>query len=252
MSPLLLWCLFASPADLQRDFTAANDRALEGNHEAAIALYRSVLERGGDSADVYYNLGNTYAEAGRLVEAVVAWEQALRRDPGDLDTLANLETVRARLAPKTAQADAPPVTLAEVLEPFLSPFTAQGAALVILVASAALVLLLLARRRLEAPGLRRLSLFGLIAALLATAAGGGGLLAQAIVAREPRAVLVQPSELREGPNAKFKARGPAWAGARALVLEVDGEWWQVRLQDGTSGWIEARSALQLNPPNVGG
>lgn len=252
MSPLLLLFLLASTPDLQRDFTAGNDRALEGNHEAAIGLYRSVLERGGDSADVYYNLGNTYAEAGRLVEAVVAWEQALRRDPGDADTLANLETVRARLAPKTAQADAPPVTLAEVLEPFLSPFTAEAAAIVVLAGSAVVVLLLIARRRLEQPGPRRFSLVGLVACAIATAAGGSGLLAHGIVAQEPRAVLLQASELREGPNDKFKARGPAWAGARALVLEVDGEWWQVRLQDGTSGWIEAKSALRLNPPGAEG
>lgn len=247
MSPLLLWCLFASSPDLQRDFTAANDRALEGNHEAAAGLYRSVLERGGESADVYYNLGNTYAESGQLVEAVVAWEEALRREPGDADTLANLETVRSRLAPKTAQADAPPVTLAEVLEPFLAPFTAQGATIVVLIGNLLLVALLVFRRRLERSGPRRLSLVGLILTSLATVGGGTGLLAHAIVAQEARAVVVQASELREGPNAKFKPRGPAWAGARALVLEVDGEWWQVRLQDGTSGWIEARSALRLNP-----
>ena len=86
MTPLLLLCLLANTPDLQRDFTAGNDRALEGNHEAAVGLYRSVLERGGHSADVYYNLGNTYAEAGRLVDPVVAWEQALRRDPGAADT----------------------------------------------------------------------------------------------------------------------------------------------------------------------
>ncbi len=252
MTPLLLLCLLANTPDLQRDFTAGNDRALEGNHEAAVGLYRSVLERGGHSADVYYNLGNTYAEAGRLVDAVVAWEQALRRDPGDADTLANLETVRARLAPKAAQADAPPVTLAEVLEPFLSPFSAQAAAIVVLAGSAMVVLLLMARRRLENPGARRLTLVGLIAFVLATGAAGGGLLAHGIVANEARAVVVQAGELREGPYAKFKPRGPAWAGARALVLEVDGEWWQVRLQDGTSGWIEAKSALLLNPRTAGG
>lgn len=243
MNPALLLVLCAAPSpELLRDFQAANDRALEGSHEAAIALYRSILERGGDSADVWFNLGNTYAESGRPVEAIVAWERTLRRAPGDPDALANLEVVRAQLAPKTAQADAPPVALPEVLEPFLAPISPSVATTGLLTSGFLGLVGALFRRRARGGLLRRAALLLLVASALGWVGSALLLGGHAIVAHDPRVVIAQNSELREGPNAKFKVRGPAWAGARATRLAIDGDWWQVRLQDGTSGWIAAATA----------
>ena len=61
---------------------AAHYRA--GNYERALQHYR-----GGDSADSWYNRGNSLARSGRLEEAIDAYQQALDQDPGMEDAAFN-------------------------------------------------------------------------------------------------------------------------------------------------------------------
>ena len=52
------------------------------------------------SADVYYNLGNSYYKAGEIAKAVLNYERALLMKPGNSDIRANLEVARAKTIDK--------------------------------------------------------------------------------------------------------------------------------------------------------
>lgn len=67
----------------------------DGDYPAAIAAYRAVIEGGWVSADLEYNLGNAYFKAGELGPAILHWERALERAPGDQDVEANLALARS-------------------------------------------------------------------------------------------------------------------------------------------------------------
>lgn len=62
--------------------------------EGAIDAYRSVLDSGLESGDLYFNLGNAWFRAGELGPAILAWERAARLLPGDPDVRANLDLAR--------------------------------------------------------------------------------------------------------------------------------------------------------------
>ncbi|MGW8265141.1 MAG: tetratricopeptide repeat protein, partial [Longimicrobiales bacterium] len=85
----------ASP---ERLFETGNRFYQENDLDAALDAYRGLLEAGYESPDLHYNLGNTYFKMGDLGRSILSWERALRLDPGDSDTLANLELARSLTA----------------------------------------------------------------------------------------------------------------------------------------------------------
>lgn len=65
------------------------------DYARAAALYGSV-----DSADAHYNRGNALARAGRYPQAIAAYDEALKRQPGMPDAVANRRAVEAAMKRK--------------------------------------------------------------------------------------------------------------------------------------------------------
>src|SRR5690606_29892077 len=72
--------------------TAAADAYRRGDFAAAAALYGGV-----DGAEANYNLGNALARAGKLAEAIEAYDRALASSPGMADAVANRQAVAAAM-----------------------------------------------------------------------------------------------------------------------------------------------------------
>lgn len=64
----------------------------QGNHTRAIELISEAAKLN-PVAPIYFNLGNTYQQAGKLEEAIVCYQQALRLNPNHAESLSNLGTV---------------------------------------------------------------------------------------------------------------------------------------------------------------
>ncbi|MDR1938996.1 MAG: tetratricopeptide repeat protein [Tannerellaceae bacterium] len=100
---LLLVCLQGAAC-----FAFAQEEALKEAEAAytqevytkAIELYKEVLTTYGESAEVYYNLGNAYYRANKIAPAVLYYERALLMDPGDADIRFNLEMARQKTVDK--------------------------------------------------------------------------------------------------------------------------------------------------------
>ena len=70
------------------------------DYAKAIALYEEVLSSHGESAAVYYNLGNAYYKAGKLGPAILNYERCLLLQPGDADARFNLQMARQKTIDK--------------------------------------------------------------------------------------------------------------------------------------------------------
>lgn len=70
------------------------------DYAKAIELYEEVLNSNGQSAAVYYNLGNAYYKAGKIAPAILNYERSLLMNPGDGDTRFNLEMARQKTIDK--------------------------------------------------------------------------------------------------------------------------------------------------------
>ena len=95
---ILLAVFLLSAVQLVSAATKAEaDQAYQENKFAdAIAAYETILGTEGESADIYYNLGNCYYKTKNIAKAVLNYERALLLNPGDADIRFNLELARSK------------------------------------------------------------------------------------------------------------------------------------------------------------
>ena len=79
--------------------TEANTKYTEEDYETAANLYEEILKEG-ESATIYYNLGNAYYKLGNLGPAILNYERALLRDPNNEDIQYNLEMAKSQTVDK--------------------------------------------------------------------------------------------------------------------------------------------------------
>ncbi len=222
---------------------------LEGNalyeaedYEGAASKYGQALAQGVQSSSVYYNLGNAEYQSSRPARAVLAWERALKLDPGHGDARANLELVRGQLQDRIEPL--PEFWLVSLWSrwtralPRTVLLAATGSAWMLL--GAAGVLLILGRP----PGARRLlrrTAWSLGAACLIFGGtlilreSGWGSAPHAVILSDEVRVLAAPSDA--GGLTLFTIH----AGTKVRVDESRAEWSEVVLADGRVGWIPTAS-----------
>lgn len=238
----LLAMLLALPAVASAQtafFEEGNRLYQEGDFAAAAARYESVLESGYEAPSIYYNLGNARFRLGELAHAVVAYERAVRLDPGNDDVRANLALVNQQLQDRIEPL--PRFWLLSALEWWIELLPRRLLEAMVAACWAVLglagVLLMLRRPRGWRVALRRTA-WG---AGLAAAAVGGTLFAreagvgraeEAVVMAAEARVLSAPSA--EGGLTVFTLH----AGTKVRIDQRSGEWAEIVLADGKVGWLE--------------
>ncbi len=67
-----------------------------GDYEGAIECYEKIIADGYTSADLHYNLGNSYYRTEQLGLAILNYERALRLEPGMSDARQNLQLANSK------------------------------------------------------------------------------------------------------------------------------------------------------------
>jgi tetratricopeptide (TPR) repeat protein len=78
----------------------ANELYIGEKYREAIDLYETILREKGRSATLYYNLGNAYYKQNEIAPAILNYERALLRDPGNEDIRFNLEMAKQKTIDK--------------------------------------------------------------------------------------------------------------------------------------------------------
>lgn len=90
----LLCCgAFADQKRAERLFDAGNTAYVNGDYITAIECYDSIVNMGLQSAKLYYNMGGACFKAGRIGQAVLCYNKALRLAPASDDIAHNLAVV---------------------------------------------------------------------------------------------------------------------------------------------------------------
>ncbi|MCH5319232.1 MAG: tetratricopeptide repeat protein [Paramuribaculum sp.] len=92
---LLLGCfgsIYSSELKEQADSAYNAD-----NFQQAIELYQKIIDSEGNSPIIQYNLGNSYYRFGKIGNAILAYERALRQNPKFDEARLNLEFVNTKI-----------------------------------------------------------------------------------------------------------------------------------------------------------
>lgn len=238
MLALVLQLALVAPGDAETQLKAAAELAARQEHAAAFDAYRALLDSGVDGRDLRYNLGTLALELDRLGEAVLHLRAARRLDPLDDDVRHNFEIALTRRTDRLAG------------EASVSPLLALGEATPPEAARWALGLLLaLLGAALCARGaLERYWLFVAVAALAVLCAAGGAvwLARRTFEGSRDAVLLAAEAPAYKEPSESAATTFTAHAGLSGRIVDEDGQFVRVRLDNGLEVWL-ARAAVGVLP-----
>jgi tetratricopeptide (TPR) repeat protein len=224
----------AQPDSLTHRFEAATALHTQGQYKRAVDAYRALLDAGHASGPLYYNLGNAYARLGRLGQAIRYYEKARRLRPGDPRLAHNLEQVRRRAG--VYPAVLPPRGLPGIVQNW-SPLALFVAGWLLLGSGLAVAVAWTRPGRTDP--WRHPLVWGPLAGGLLLVAGALG--TSFLQSQEQRAVVVTTqAALRTAPAPAAVSDTTLPEGTMLAVRERRSQWTQVRLADGTVGWVPSR------------
>ncbi len=95
----LLVC-FNIHANENFELIKAEEAYASGEYDKALEIYNTALDRGYESADLYYNVANCYYRKGELAHSILNYERALRLEPSHEDAKHNLELAESKTVDK--------------------------------------------------------------------------------------------------------------------------------------------------------
>jgi len=236
---ILLTLPVASAQTPEVRFSEANGLYTSGDFSGAAAIYRKLYEEGLRSDDLLYNAGNAYFKSGDLASAILFFERARLISPADEDINYNLQIARSRVSDRFEEI--PPLFFVRWFD-FVSLLTTTNRwaiiAITLFILSLAAGIVFLTKSRARG----RLMTFWLsVAALILTLISISlALRNNSLVNRNGNAVvmcsiLTGKSAPGEGGSELFVIH----SGTTVTVEESLGEYSEIRLPDGTKGWIKA-------------
>lgn len=218
-------------------FIEANQLYHDGNFEAAIDKYESILKADYESGELYFNLANAYYKTGNVGKARVNYERALNWLEGDEAVKQNLDLLKLRLID---QIEEPPRLFISIWwEALLNLFSTYTLGIIVLVLfwvvliSAAIFLYYRKRGRLKWKSvfvtmliiwLFLLTIWLNKIYLFETEKYGVILASTITVHAEPADNTTELFVLHEGTKVK--------------VQRASGGWYEIRLADGKTGWLD--------------
>lgn len=219
----------------------ANTAYLNGNYHAATEIYEEILGRGLSSMKLYYNLGNSCFKEGRLGEAILYYNRALRLAPGNDDIRYNLKLAEARTKDRIEQI--PEFFLTSWVRGVRHAMSCTAWSIFSLVALAAalgLFLLYLLARRLS---LRKTGFYGtMIAVVLFVLTSWFALGERREMLDDTQAVVMSLSTaVKSSPDKSATDLFVLHEGTRVEITNRLEGWCEVTIADGKKGWLESKN-----------
>ena len=210
------------------------------HYQRAAHLYEELLQKG-VSADLYYNLGNSYYRMDNMTKAVLNYERAYLLSPGDKDIRLNLQLARSKTIDKvTPESEMFFVTWYRALVNMTSVDGWAWTALCSLVAAIILALMYLFAGNIN---LRKVGFFGALAFVVLFAASN-------LFAWQQRRALTHRTTAIIIESAVPVKSTPAKNGTDLFILHegtkvtiTDGsmrDWKEIKMADGKEGWLETK------------
>lgn len=221
-------------------FTKADaDKAYQENKYAeAIKMYENILATQGESAVVYYNLGNSYFKEKNMAKAVLNYERALLLNPGDADIRFNLDMARSKTVDQITPATE--VFIVTWINSLTNMQSERGWAKIGIVSFICLLIglaLYIFSKRLF---VRKIGFIGAVVLLVVTVC------ANLFASQQKNELMDRTGAIVMSPTVTVKST-PDESGTELFVLHEGTKvfvednsmkgWKEIRLEDGNKGWI---------------
>lgn len=223
----------------------AEEAYAKEDYTQAIELYESVLKSYGESAMVYYNLGNAYYKVGKVAPAILNYERALLLNPGDSDTRFNLQVARQKTVDKIEPIGEFFLTrwIGTVEDVYSADGWAKWGVASFLLFIGCLVLFFFSKWI----RLKKIGFFAGICFLLISLVAN--LFADSqqdkLLHRADAIVFASTVTVKSSPDASGTDLFILHEGTKVTIKSTLGEWSEIQLEDGNVGWMPSKEIQQI-------
>lgn len=242
---LLICTLLVKASEVQVLIAKANRAYAAGAYTEASETYKKVVALGLESGDLYYNMGNAYFKMNDYAHAILYYERAKRLDPGNEDIDFNLKVANNKIAD---QIEPLPELFYKrwyygIVNSFPSDTWARtGIFFFILSLFLGAVYLMSRVLILRKTGFwigALLFLFSLFSLLFAWSG-------HSAIQNAHEAILISPTvTIKSSPDEKSVDLFVLHEGTKVQLKDQIGNWYEIRIANGSVGWIPASAVEKI-------
>lgn len=236
---------FAGFSQNENLFDEANSAYQEGNYEEAVSKYEEILDNGEASAELYYNLGNSYYKLNKVAPSIYYYEKALQLKPGDEDIQNNIEFARNMAIDDIEEVEQ--TGIGQWINGLISVFSFSTWAVLGILFSVFFVILFLFYYFSHTPLYKRI-LFGsaIASIILCIVSVIFAFQQQSYIEDNQYAIIFsEEAEVRDEPNLRGDSSFELHEGTKARVLEDFQQWSRIELANGAQGWVQSDNLRKL-------
>lgn len=236
---ILVGCLQSISAQSETTFKKANDAYIAKKYQEAETLYLSIFEQGKTSATLCFNLGNCFFKQNDFSKAILWYERAKRLTPSDEDIDFNLNVARLKIVDKSEHI--PVLFIVTWWKNFLHLFTAKTWAYVTLILFVLFLLMVAIFLFSQSINARKSSFFAFIGLFfLFTISSIAAWNQRGHILDKDEIIVMQPScNVKSSPDDNSTLLFVVHDGLKATITDEIGEWIEIKLDNGTKGWIRS-------------
>lgn len=217
----------------------------EGNYSEAAELYKSIEDAGYVSADLYFNLGNSYFKAGELPNAILYYERALMLEPKNENVLYNRELAQQYVVDKIDVVDE--FFLNKWLVDVRKSQSSDMWAYFSLIGFALFAIALFIYFFSSSSGLKRAAFYlGLIFVIGGSVAMNSSSKEKKRFVERKEAIIFSPTvTLKSAPDNSSTDLFILHEGTKVEIRDGVGEWYEIQMADGNVGWLQKESLEKI-------
>jgi len=224
--------------DLENLFEQANTFYIENEYEQAIQHYDSISKQGYESAELYYNIGNSYYKLDQLGKAVLYYERALLLSPKDEDIEYNLGLVRMHVVDKLETI--PEFFLIRIGKSIQSIFMTDTWSVISIIAFIIGLLTFTIYFFNKNSGIGKSTfIISMLTLIIALMSFNYARKQKNFLTGHKTAIIMTPSVTIKGsPDKSGTSLFVLHEGTKVKIVDKVGEWFEIKLSDGNKGWIK--------------
>ena len=238
LSGSFLYCSLALGQETETTFENANSAYNAGQFEKAVMLYKEILENGQQSAELYFNLANSYYRLNKVGESIFYFEKAKQLQPKDEDISVN--SAFAQNMAIDAVEVLPKSQFTLLKEKTTELFSQEGWAYMIVLMTWSMVLFWGLYLWNKAPAIKRTFFVSTLAlGLLLIGSLFIAVVKSSITAETTHGILFNEKiEVWAEPNSRAEVLFLLHEGTKVQILDQLQDWQKVRIANGSEGWIK--------------
>ncbi len=238
LSVLFLCCSMALGQEKETTFENANSAYNAGQFENAVMLYKEILESGQHSAELYFNLANSYYRLNQVGESIFYFEKAKQLKPTDEDI--NVNSNFAQNMAIDAVEVLPKSQITKLREKTIDLFSQDGWAFFIILLAWFLVFFWGLYLWNKVPVIKRtFFIFTLVLGSLLMGSLSIAVIKFSKTADTTYGILFNKKiEVWSEPNSRAEVLFLLHEGTKVQMLDQLQEWRKIRIANGSEGWIK--------------